>query len=513
MSFKLIKHTGIVGSMTLISRILGFIRDMVAAQIFGANISYDAFIIAFKIPNFMRRLFAEGAFSQAFVPVLAEYKSQHEHKLVQQLVNRVFGVLLLVLCLVTLCGMAGSSIFISIFAPGFINDPERFYLATSMLRITFPYILFISLTAFAGGILNTYQRFAVPAFTPVFLNIALIVAAVVCSPWFDKPIVALSWGVFIGGMLQLGFQIPSLHRLGLLPKPEFNFRDSGVIRIMRLMLPALFGSSVAQINLMIDSIFASFLMVGSVSWLYYSDRLLEFPIGIFGVALATVVLPTLSEKYAKGAHDSFSATVDWALRWTLVGGIPATIGLLMLAAPILTTLFQYGAFTPHDVAMASNSLLAFTVGLLAFIAVKILASAFYSRQNIKFPVKVAAMAMAINVGCNFLLVGRYGHVGLALATALAAIFNALILGWGLIREGAYRPEPAWGKFIIRLTIASAAMAVLLWRCSPPFAEWVAMSASSRFLVLAGLIGSAALLYGVCLWITGLRVGHLALQRE
>ncbi|VAW47406.1 Proposed peptidoglycan lipid II flippase MurJ, partial [hydrothermal vent metagenome] len=389
---RIIKAAATVGGMTMISRILGFVRDMVIARYFGASMGADAFFVAFKIPNFFRRLFAEGAFSQAFVPVLAEAKEKRGHEAVKHLVDALSYRLGGILLIITAFGVFGSSIWMMVFAPGFIDEPEKFALASDMLAITFPYLLLISLVAFSSAIMNTYNQFAVPAFTPVFLNLVLITFAIWVSPLLDIPIMALAWGVLVAGVVQLLFHLPFLYRLGLLPSPTRK-SDPGVGEVKRMMIPALFGVSVAQINLLLDTVLASFLITGSVSWLYYSDRLMEFPLGVFGVALATVVLPGLSKKAANEDWKGFRQDVDSALRLVLIIGLPATLGLLLLAEPLITTLFYYGAFTARDVSMSGMSLMAYSFGLLGFILVKILAPAFYARKDMKTPVKVAIIAL------------------------------------------------------------------------------------------------------------------------
>ncbi|MEO1898761.1 MAG: murein biosynthesis integral membrane protein MurJ, partial [Methylococcales bacterium] len=341
MSRQLFKSTAIVSSMTMISRVLGFIRDMLFARVFGIDSATDAFFVAFKIPNFMRRLFAEGAFSQAFVPILSDYKEQGSQQALKLFIDRTAGTLALILLLVTIVGVIAAPLLITLFAPGFIHEQKQFDLTVQMLRITFPYLFFISLVAFAGGILNSHGKFAIPAFTPVFLNLCMIAAAIWLSPLMPEPIVALAWGVFAAGIVQLLFQVPALHRLGLLPSFQLGFKDPGVKRILKMMLPALFGVSVTQINLLLDTLIASFLVAGSVSWLYYSDRLVEFPLGIFGIALATVILPNLSKNHAANDPVEFSKSMDWALRLVLLIGLPASVGLLILAEPMLSTLFQY----------------------------------------------------------------------------------------------------------------------------------------------------------------------------
>jgi putative peptidoglycan lipid II flippase len=493
--------------MTFISRISGFLRDMLAAQMFGAGMGYDAFLIAFKIPNFMRRLFAEGAFSQAFVPVLAEYRSTQGEKEVKLLVDRVAGALGAVLLLVTIVGMLAAPLLIRIFAPGFEGD-ERFAMATQMLRITFPYALLISLAAFAGGILNTYGRFATPAITPVLLNLSIIGCAIFLSPYLNISVEALAWGVLLGGFLQLFYQLPHLHRLQLLPKPVWAWHDTGVQRILGLMLPAIFGASVSQINLIVDSIFASFLPVGSVSWLYYADRLIEFPLGVFGVAIATVMLPNLSAKHATQPKEAFALTVDWGLRWVMVIGLPAMVGLWLLADPILITLFHYGHYTEMDVLMTSKALLAMTVGLMGFLSVKILISAFYATQDTRFPVKVGIVVLLTNIILNFIFIKPFAHAGLALSTSIAALLNAVLLFIELWRRGLYHPRVGWLSFMARLVLGNIVMAITLRVMTPQFGVWTHMHFGERFLTLGVLVGTAAVVYGLTLFTLGLRRHHV-----
>ncbi|MFO7593139.1 MAG: murein biosynthesis integral membrane protein MurJ [Pseudomonadota bacterium] len=514
---RLLKSTAVFGSLTMVSRVLGLVRDMVFANLFGANGATDAFFVAFKIPNFFRRLFAEGAFSQAFVPVLSEYKSLRTKAEVRLLVANVSGTLGTVLLLLTLLAILGAYPLVSVFAPGFAleADQEKYALTAEMLRITFPYLLLISLTALSAGILNSYGQFAVPAVTPVWLNVSLIGAAFWLPHYFDPSIVALAWGVFIAGIVQLLFQFPALMRLGLLPRPRWGWRDEGVRRIMRLMLPAIFGSSVAQINLLLDTVIASFLVTGSVTWLYYSDRLMEFPLGVFGIALGTVILPSLSQRHAESDPKSFSHTLDWALRWVLLIGMPAMLGLILLAGPMLTTLFQYGDFAQTDVKMASLSLMAYALGLLGFMLVKVLAPGFFARQDTRTPVRFAVYSFIANMVMNLLFVvplahmGVEGaHAGLALATGLAAFVNAGLLFRRLRRDGIYRADPGWGLFALRVVAASLAMVLLLWWTRGVPADWFALDALGRALKLSGLIGAAAALYFTTLLLLGIRPRQL-----
>ncbi|WP_037375664.1 murein biosynthesis integral membrane protein MurJ [Sedimenticola selenatireducens] len=461
-----------VGSNTLLSRILGFVRDLVVAHTFGANAGTDAFFVAFKIPNFLRRLFAEGAFAVAFVPVLTEYKERRSFAELKRFVDHVAGTLGAVLLAVTLAGVLGAPVLAMIFAPGFIGSAGKLDLAVDMLRLTFPYLLFISLTAFAGGILNAHGRFGIPAFTPVLLNVSLISSALWLAPQMDRPIMALAWGVLLAGILQLLFQFPFLRRIRLLPRFVFAPKDDGVRRIGRLMLPALFGVSVTQLNLLLDTLIASFLVSGSISWLYYSDRLMEFPLGILGVGLATVILPNLSKKHATESPEGFSHVVDWALRWGLLLGLPSAVGLFVLAGPMIATLFQSELFDATDVAMSRQSLMAYSLGLLSFILIKVLAPGYYSRQDTRTPVRIAVIAMVVNMVMNIILVFPLAHAGLALATSLSATLNAFLLYRGLRREGVYQPEAGWPLLILRGVLASAVMGGLLYWGVGDLASWL-----------------------------------------
>jgi len=486
----------------MISRILGFVRDVIIARYFGASIGADAFFVAFKIPNFFRRLFAEGAFSQAFVPVLAEAKEKRGHDAVKHLVNAISFRLGGVLLLLTAFGVFGSSLWMMVFAPGFMDQPEKFKLAADMLSITFPYLLLISLVAFSSAIMNTYNQFAVPAFTPVFLNLVLITFAVWVSPYFDIPIMALAWGVLVAGVVQLLFHLPFLYKLGLLPHPSTK-SDEGVGEVKRLMLPALFGVSVAQINLLVDTVLASFLVTGSVSWLYYSDRLMEFPLGVFGVALATVVLPGLSKKAAHEDWQGFQQDIDSALRFVLIIGLPATLGLLILSQPLITTLFFYGEFTAHDASMSSMSLMAYSFGLLGFILVKILAPAFYARKDMKTPVKVAVIALVTNTVLNLILIGPFAHVGLAAATTVSAFVNSGLLYWYLTKQGVFKPLAGWAKLMVQALIANAALVAFLLIASPAIESWYAFDAWMRMAWLFGLVFGSMVIYAVVLILVGL----------
>lgn len=487
----------------MISRILGFIRDMMFARIFGIDSGTDAFFVAFKIPNFLRRLFAEGAFSQAFVPVLSDYKEQGSQQALKLFIDRTAGTLALILLLVTIVGVIAAPVLITIFAPGFIGEGKQYDLAVQMLHITFPYLFFISLVAFAGGILNSHGKFAVPAFTPVFLNLCMIAAAIWLSPLMVDPIVALAWGVFAAGIMQLLFQIPALFRLGLLPRPRLGFKDSGVKRILKLMLPAIFGVSITQINLLLDTLIASFLAAGSVSWLYYSDRLVEFPLGIFGIALATVILPSLSKNHAADDPVEFSRSLDWALRLVLLIGMPASVGLLVLAEPMLSTLFQYEAFNAEDVQYAGKSLMAYSIGLLGFILVKVLVPGFSSRKDMKTPVKFGIYAMLANMGLNIVLVFPLAHAGLALATSLAAFYNASLLLTRLFKDKIYNPGKNWANFIVKIIFANEVMALFLY-VGVDSKQWFDWSAFDRIVNLGMWIILGGVIYFISLLLLGVR---------
>ena len=521
MRHKLLKNTAIVGSMTLVSRMLGLVRDIVLARWFGANANMDAFFVAFKIPNFLRRLFAEGAFSQAFVPIISEYREQRDHASVQQLVNRVGGTLLGVLSLLCVIGVLASPVLVTLFAPGFLyRDPAQFELAALMLRMTFPYILFVSLVAFAAGILNTYGRFAAASFVSVWLNVVLIGAAILVSPYLAQPELALAGGVFVAGVVQVLFLLPSLKRVGLFPKPVWGRQDEGVRRIMKLMLPGIVGSSVAQINLLFDTLIASFLVAGSVSWLYYSDRLVEFPLGVFAIALSTVILPSLSRSHANDSVDEFSHTVDWGLRMVLLVGIPSAVGLLLLARPMLVTLFNYGDFGAADVDMAGLSLMAYAVGLPAFMLIKVLAPAFYSRKDTTTPVRIAVVALITNMVLNLLFVVPMvmlelpgPHAGLALATSLAAWVNAGLLFHWLKKKRVYRPESGWSRFFLQTAFAAIVLGSVLAVGMSPLQDWLEWSVWSRVTGLLLWVAAGAGSYFIALLLSGLKFKTLLQQRH
>jgi putative peptidoglycan lipid II flippase len=504
---NLLKALATVGSMTFLSRILGFVRDTLIARVFGAGLLTDAFFVAFKIPNLLRRLSAEGAFSQAFVPVLAEYKNRRGHEATRDLVDHVTTLLGLVLIAVTLLGMLAAPWIVYISAPGFASNPDKFALTVDLLRIIFPYIFFISLVSLAGGVLNTYNKFMVPAFGPVWLNVAFIIAALFFAPYFDPPIMVLAWAVFVGGILQLVFQLPFLAKLGLFPRIRLNLKDEGVKRILKLMGPAVFGVSIAQISLLINTIFASFLVTGSVSWLYYADRLMEFPTGVMGVALGTILLPSLSKSFADKSDSEYSKLLDWGLRLTFILALPAAVALAVLSIPLVTSLFHYGAFTDHDVLMTRQALVAYSVGLLGLILVKVLAPGFYSRQNVKTPVKIAVFTLFATQIMNIVFVFGLDlkHAGLALAIGLGACINAALLYFYLRKSGAYEPQPGWLKFLTKLLFAVTAMAFAVYFAAGAESTWFDYTLVSKLTHLTGLIALGAAVYFAALWLMGIRI--------
>ncbi|MBX2824482.1 MAG: murein biosynthesis integral membrane protein MurJ [Gammaproteobacteria bacterium] len=509
----LLRAGSIVSFMTLLSRILGFVRDQVLAIMFGAGLVTDVFLVAWKIPNFLRKLFAEGAFAQAFVPVFAEYRKTRDPAELRALAANVSGTLSLILLLITTLGVMLAPLLILLFAPGFADSSDQFDLATHMLRITFPYLIFVSLLAYAGSILNTFGRFAVPSITPVLLNICMILAALYASPYFAEPIVALAWGVFIAGVVQLLFQLPFLQNIGMLPRPRWGWRHPGVRKILKLMAPVIFGSSVAQINILLDTIIASFLAVGSLSWLYYSDRLLQFPLGVLGVTLATVILPRLSTESATASIDSYRATINWALRITLLLGLPAAIGLFLLAEPLLTSLFQYGQFSARDTRMASYSLIAYSLGLPAYLLIKVFLPAFFARQNTRTPVRIGIIALLCNMVLNIALVVPMvyaefiaPHMGLAIASTLTAWQQAIMLYRKLASEGIYQLPPALLQFTLRLLPALLLMIVVIVALDS--SDWSAQNGGQRALQLIVIIGASVVCYTGGLFAAGIRPADL-----
>lgn len=513
-------NSGLLGSSfvvsigTMLSRVLGLVRDVVLANLLGAAPNADAFFVAFKIPNFLRRLFAEGAFSQAFVPVLTETREQGSHEAVRHLVDRVAGVLGGSLFVLTALAMVMAPWVALIFAPGFSRDVAKLALTADLIVWTFPYLLLISLTGFCGAILNTYGRFAVPAYTPVLLNLSLITAAVVWAPTMPEPALGLAMGVTLAGVVQLLFQLPSLRALKLTPRPVWDTKDEGVRKILMLMVPALFGVSVSQINLLFDTVLASLLPDGSVAWLYYSDRLTELPLGVFAIAIATVILPTLSALNTRAEPEEFSQTLAWAMRNVLLIAVPATVALWLLAEPILATLFQYGAFTDRDVEMAAASLRAYTVGLGGFMLIKVLAPGYYARQDMKTPVKIGIIAMVSNMVLNVLFVFPLmwyfgmGHVGLSLATSVSAWINAGLLYLGLRRGGISLTGVFEAKFVARLVVAVSMMGIAVSMMSPAVSLWLTADLSWRVgqMTLLVFVGMAS--FAIVLAVLGFKLNEV-----
>lgn len=523
---NLIKSTSVVGSMTLLSRISGLVRDVIFANILGDKAVADVFIVAFRIPNFFRRIFGEGAFSSAFVPVFTEYRARHSQADVNDFQQLMTGRLGLILLGVSILGVVFAPLLVSLLSPGFHNEPHKYELAVQATRITFPYIFFISLVAMAGGMLNTCGRFAVPASTPVLLNLSLIFAALVLVPNMQNAPVALAVGVLIAGVIQLLFQLPWLKKEDLIIRPRVVSHKTkmgqagalGTVRVFRLMYPALLGASVAQVNLIVNTVLASFLVTGSISWLYYSDRLLEFPVGVFGIALGTAILPHLSYQHVSGnamrqgrvpwgtetAAVVFSRTLDWAARWVVLVCIPCTAGLIVLAQPMVATIFYHGDFTANGVNMTAHSLQAYSIGLTGMVMVKILAVGFFARQNTKTPVRVGVYAMILNVVVGLLLIMPLKHVGLALAMSISSIFNAVALFWLLRGEGVYRVPQGWCAFMIRVIFSTGVMVFLLFQLNQPEHFWLEESAWQRALHLALMVCSGGVIYLVALMLAGLK---------
>ena len=516
----LLASTSVVSGMTLLSRILGLVRDVVLANFFGARYVMDAFLVAFRIPNMLRRFFGEGAFSAGFVPIMARYREQHEHEEARDYVDAMAGTFGVVLFAVTALGVVAAPILVLIVAPGFVGDGGDFDLAAMMLRFTFPYLLFVSLTAFAGGVLNTYGKFAVPAFTPVILNVVLIAGAIWLSPRLEVPGMALAYAVFIAGICQLVFQLPFLARIRALPRPKWAPGHEGVKRAFKLMLPAIFGSSVAQINVLLGGIIASMLGVGSISFLYYSDRLMEFPLGLFGIALATVMLPQLSRLWASGAHEEFSQSLDWSMKLAALIAVPAAVGLFVLAEPLVATIFYRGEFDAHALQMTALALRAYAIGLVGFSFVKILAPAFFAREDTKTPVRIGIVSLLVNLALSIVSawyltsIGFAGpHVGLAGATSVAALLNALLLYRGIRRDGVISHSQGWSALGVQVLVANAGMWVALIWLQRPLAWWLDAGVLDRAWWLTISVVTGAAVYFAALLVTGLRPAQLSFRHR
>lgn len=513
MSIRLLRSVAIIGQMTFISRVLGYIRDVLIAIFFGAGLTTDAFFIAFKIPNFFRRIFAEGAFSQAFIPVLSETRAKNSEAAVGELIAAISGILILFVWCVVAVGVIAAPIFVMVFAPGFVGSPDKYGLTVDLLRITFPYLGFISISALAWGILNTYGRFAVPSFSPILLNLSMIGSILYLSPQFNTPILALAIGVVSGGVFQFLLSFLGVKRLGFSLWPCFNFRHPGVKKLLKLIGPAAFGASIVQINLMLDMTLASFLNSGSISWLYMSNRIVEFPLGVFGVALATVVLPNLARKYAQNDHEGYSLMIDWALRWVVFIGAPAALALALIAGPVIGTLFGYGEMDQQDVSMCAASLSAYSFGLLGFMAIKICGPGYYARQDMRTPVKIGLVAIGVNLVFNLMLIMPFGHVGLALATALAANVNAYLLWRGLFKTKIYIPSRGWLGFSLRILVSITAMAVALFFAMSSLEDWGSWAIFKRIYELLFLITLGTVVYCGVLWCSGFRKADLQMEKD
>lgn len=501
---NLLRSLAAVSSMTMLSRVLGFVRDTIIARVFGAGAASDAFVVAFKLPNLLRRIFAEGAFSQAFVPILAEYKNQQGEEATRTFIAYVAGLLTLALAAVTLIGVLAAPAIVWVSAPGFASDPERFGLTTDLLRVTFPYILLISLSSFVSAILNTWNRFSVPAFVPTLLNVSMIVFALFLTPYFDPPVMVLGWGVLAGGLLQLLYQLPHLHRIGMLVLPRLNLRDTGVWRVLKQMLPAILGVSVAQISLIINTVFASFLAAGSVSWMYYADRLMELPSGVLGVALGTILLPSLSKASSSRNHDEYSRLLDWGLRLCLLLVVPCMVGLALLSEPLTVALFQYGKFTATDALMTQRALMAYAVGLLGIILIKVLAPGFYAHQDIRTPVRIAMLTLVATQLMNLVFIGPLQHVGLALSISLAAMLNAGLLFWKLRQRKMFQPQAGWPAFTLKIGLAVIVMAGVLVGIMQLMPAWDQGMMLERMIRLLMVVAAGGAAYFVVLAILGFR---------
>ncbi|NDJ58160.1 murein biosynthesis integral membrane protein MurJ [Enterobacteriaceae bacterium 4M9] len=501
---NLLKSLAAVSSMTMFSRVLGFARDAIVARVFGAGMATDAFFTAFKLPNLLRRIFAEGAFSQAFVPILAEYKSKEGEEATQVFVAYVSGLLTLALAVITVLGMLAAPWVIMVTAPGFADTPEKFQLTSQLLRITFPYIFLISLASLAGAILNTWNRFSVPAFAPTLLNISMILFALFAAPYFNPPVLALAWAVTVGGVLQLFYQLPHLKKIGMLVLPRISFKNAGAIRVVKQMGPAILGVSVSQISLIINTIFASFLVSGSVSWIYYADRLMEFPSGVLGVALGTILLPSLSRSFASGNHEEYNRLMDWGLRLCFLLALPSAVALGLLAQPLTVSLFQYGKFTAFDAAMTQRALVAYSVGLIGLILVKVLAPGFYSRQDIKTPVRIAIVTLIATQLMNLAFIGPLKHAGLSLSIGLASCLNAGLLFWQLRKRNIFQPQAGWGGFLMRLVIAVLVMSAALFGMMQVMPAWDVGTMPYRLLRLVAVVVVGVVAYFATLALLGFR---------
>ncbi len=515
MMSKLLKSSGIFAVMTLLSRVLGLVRDVVIANYFAVG-QTDVFFTALRIPNTLRRFFAEGGFANAFVPVLNASKETQSEQELQSLINHVFGGLATILLLITLLGIVFAGYIIAVIGFGFSVSAEKSALGAAMLRITFPYIFFISLTAFFAGILNTYQKFALPALAPALLNVALITAALFFREYFDPPVLVLAWAVFVGGLSQFLLQIPTLWRLKRLPRPRFSLAHRGVRQILKLMLPTLLGSSAGQINILVNTALASTLVSGSITWLYYSDRLVELPVALIGVALGVVILPRLSSLKAQADNRQFITTLTWAFKVALLVGSAAATGLMLLALPLMMTILARGEFSPYSAQMAAKSLTVFAFGALALVVVKVLTPGFYARQNTKTPAKIAITCIAVNITLAVLLHRPFGHVGLAAAATIAGSINALTLLILLIKQQCLCFDVSMWRFLARLLIANIVMALVLYALNRWFTlsgDWQYFTQLKRIALLSMLICTGIVSYALVLLALGIKPRSLLRPAE
>ncbi len=512
----MLRSTAVFSAMTFISRIAGYLRDWLQASLFGAGPAVSAFVVAYRIPNYLRRIFAEGSFAFAFVPLLSELKQKGDEKALQDFLDHVAGALLAVVVVVSGLGILAAPwvarLFLAFADP---TESDLIPLTAEMLRITFPYLTFISMTALAGAVLNSFRQFGLPALTPVLHNLTLIGAMLLLPRFLGVDEKALAWGVLIAGILQMLVLWPAMGRLGLRPKFSFNFRHPGVRRVMKLMLPTIFSSSVSQVNLLVGTVFASLLVPAAQSWLYYSDRLTELPLGLFGVAIGTVILPQLSRMHADADATGYSKSLDWGLRMVLLVGMPAALGLALLAEPLTASLFRYGEFTEFDTRMVGYALTAMSIGIPAFMLSKVLLPAFFSRQDTRTPMRAAVITVVVNVLLTIAIVTPlyrmdvpFAHAGIAAATALAGVVNAALLWRYLRRDGIYQVQPGWGRWLLRIFFGLAAMAAVVLGLREWIGDWTAMGGWARWGWLLAVIGAGAGAYGLVLVLLGLRPRHL-----
>ena len=507
----LLRSTAVFSAMTLLSRLAGFARDVLQASLFGASAAMDAFVIAYRIPNYLRRIFAEGSFSSAFVPAYSALKEQGDREAVRDFLDHVAAALCAVVLVVAALGMLLAPWIATVFAPGALDQPGQIDAIAAMLRVTFPYLVFISMTALAGAVLNSHGRFGLAAVTPVLHNVAMITAMLALAPMFDVKPMALAWGVLLAGALQFALLWPALGRIGARPRFRLDFRHPAVRQVGALMLPTLFSSSVAQLNLIVGTIFASLLVTGSQTWLYNADRLSEFPLGLFGVAIGTVILPHLSSRHAAGDGEGYAKAIDWGLRMVMLAGIPAGVGLLMLAEPLASAMFQHGAFTADDARMTGLALSATAIAVPAFMLTKVLLPAFFARQDTKTPMRAAVVTVFINVALTAAIttpLWHYGvhgaHAGIALATALAGVANAALLWVWLHREGIYRRQPGWIRYLAQVLLAATAMAAALWALRAWLGDFTAMPLWPRVGWVLACVAAGAAVYALALLALGVR---------